>query len=166
MLAFLFSPSGRFGRAKWWLAQLVVVVIAIFILVMADIIESDADRTLSSIDLTLAAGVVVLAILLLWMAFCVAAKRYHDRNKSAWWYLIQFIPLIGPIWQFVELGFCSGDDADNDYGPGPSFNIDEDLSSMKMARKTDEAYSTVQRPAYQPVRANNANGRPVFGKRG
>ena len=88
MLAFLFSSSGRIGRAKWWLAQLVVVVIAIFVLVMAAIIESDSDRTLSSMDLTLAAGVVVLAILLLWMTFCVAVKRYHDRNKSAWWYLV------------------------------------------------------------------------------
>lgn len=165
MLAFLFNPSGRIGRAKWWLAQLVVVVIAIFVLVMAGIIKSDADQTLSSMDLTLAAGVVVLAILLLWMTFCVAAKRYHDRNKSAWWYLIQFIPLIGPIWQFVELGFCSGDDAGNDYGPRPDFNIDDDLRTMKMARKTNEAYSTAQRPAYQSASASNNGGRQAFGKR-
>ena len=60
----------------------------------------------------------------------MTVKRYHDRGKSGWWYLIQFIPIIGPIWAFVELGFCSGDDGDNDYGDGPDLNIADDLKAL------------------------------------
>jgi hypothetical protein len=107
---------------------------------------------------------LILSLLLIWMTFCMTVKRYHDRGKSAWWYLIQFIPIIGGIWAFVELGFCSGDDGDNDYGDGPDLNIGDDLKEL---RKMSERQSpVVSAPAYRPAPAPKINGPAVFGKRG
>jgi uncharacterized membrane protein YhaH (DUF805 family) len=164
MLAFLFSPSGRIGRAKWWLAQLPIIFIAIIILLLTINLTSGVDVKVSDANLTVVLAAVVLAIAVTWMSFCAISKRYHDRNKSAWWYLMQFIPLIGPIWQFVELGFCSGDDGDNDYGPGTGFDIGADIENLRKAQQPAQAYAAA--PVYQAAKAGRSNGPPVFGKRG
>jgi len=49
----------------------------------------------------------------------VYTKRWHDRNKSGWWSLILLIPIVGPIWMLVELGFLRGTEGTNNYGPDP-----------------------------------------------
>jgi uncharacterized membrane protein YhaH (DUF805 family) len=46
-------------------------------------------------------------------------KRYHDRNKSGWWILIVFVPVIGGLWYFIECGFLRGTPGPNTYGPDP-----------------------------------------------
>ena len=101
--------------------------------------------------------------MLMWMGFCLTVKRYHDRGKSAWWYLIQFIPIIGGIWALVELGFCSGDDGDNEYGDGPDFNIGEDLKALRERNGQQGEVTSVS--AYRPSPAPRTSGPPVFGKR-
>ena len=53
------------------------------------------------------------------MGLATATKRYHDRNKSGWWILIVFVPVIGAIWYFVECGFLRGTRGPNPYGPDP-----------------------------------------------
>ena len=40
--------------------------------------------------------------------FAVLAKRWHDRNKSAWWTFILLVPVIGVLWTSVECGFFKG----------------------------------------------------------
>ena len=56
-----------------------------------------------------------IAILYVWFAAC--AKRFHDLEKSGWWALVSLIPVVGPIWIFVELGLKGGAAGDNTYGP-------------------------------------------------
>lgn len=169
MLAFMFSPSGRIGRGKWWLAQLVntVIIIAFIVLVSVqfsgDDIKNLSDRPNPSIAPVLVAEFLVVILFLVWMTFCVAVKRYHDRGKSGWWYLLQFIPIIGPIWAFVELGFCSGDDGDNDYGPGPDLNIGDDLKALR--KQGGQQDPVIAPPTYRPAPAPRTSGPPVFGKR-
>ncbi|MBV1908947.1 MAG: DUF805 domain-containing protein [Kangiellaceae bacterium] len=62
---------------------------------------------------------IPLYIMLIWASLAIGVKRWHDRNKSGWWILIQFIPLVGPIWQLVECGFLEGTAGDNQFGPAP-----------------------------------------------
>ena len=61
----------------------------------------------------------VVALVLLIPSLAVAIKRYHDRDKSGWWILILFVPIIGLIWYVVELGFLRGTPGPNRYGPDP-----------------------------------------------
>ncbi len=44
MLAFFFSPSGRIGRAQWWLAQIAVLVIVIVVIVLMSILQGATIR--------------------------------------------------------------------------------------------------------------------------
>lgn len=37
--------------------------------------------------------------------FAVLVRRLHDTGRSGWWYLIQLVPLVGPVWLLVLL--CS-----------------------------------------------------------
>ena len=53
---------------------------------------------------------------LLWSALAVSVKRWHDRNKSGWWALVQFIPLIGWIWTLIENGLRRGTVGRNRFG--------------------------------------------------
>jgi len=164
MLSFFFSPSGRFGRAHWWLAQLAILaIVTIAVIVLMSIFSGTTERGPSADALLLSVGLVIVALMLIWIGFCVTVKRYHDRGKSAWWYLIQFIPIIGGIWAFVELGFCSGDDGDNEYGDGPDLNIGEDLKALRERNEEQGAVTSVS--AYRPSPAPRTSGPPVFGKR-
>jgi hypothetical protein len=47
------------------------------------------------------------------------AKRWHDRDKSAWWVLVYFIPIIGWLWSFIVAGFLRGTSGYNRFGPDP-----------------------------------------------
>ncbi len=47
---------------------------------------------------------VLAATVLFFPSLSVMARRLHDTDKSAWWLLLNFIPLIG---QIVLLVFCA-----------------------------------------------------------
>jgi uncharacterized membrane protein YhaH (DUF805 family) len=47
----------------------------------------------------------------------IGIKRFHDRDKSGWWVLIAFVPIIGWIWYLIECGFLPGTDGPNRYDP-------------------------------------------------
>jgi uncharacterized membrane protein YhaH (DUF805 family) len=57
-----------------------------------------------------------LNLLLLWSALAVSVKRWHDRDKSGWWALVQFIPVIGWLWTLVENGLLRGTRGPNRFG--------------------------------------------------
>ena len=68
--------------------------------------------------------VVLLPLVLLyavdvWIGLALAVKRCHDRDKSGWFLLIGFIPIIGGVWLLVELGFLDGTQGPNRFGPSP-----------------------------------------------
>ena len=46
-------------------------------------------------------------------------KRWHDRDKSGWWTLINLIPVVGTLWTLVECGFLRGTAGANRFGPNP-----------------------------------------------
>jgi DnaJ like chaperone protein len=104
-----FLLKGRINRKTFWFAS-----ISLFILyVIANVMVESTDEAISPLG-------SLLMISLIWPTFAVHVKRWHDRNKSAWWYLISFIPMVGPLWVLVELGFLRGTPGANRYGFQPS----------------------------------------------
>jgi uncharacterized membrane protein YhaH (DUF805 family) len=75
----------------------------------------------SSPTICLVVGIVIFifAVLATGISIAVAVKRYHDRNKSGWWVLIVFVPVIGGLWYLIECGFLRGTPGPNNYGPDP-----------------------------------------------
>lgn len=89
-----------------------VYVNLVVIAMIVDPVGSLADLA-SSLDVFL----ILLAPAL--VNFAVLAKRWHDRNKSAWWAFIHLVPIIGVLWTFVELGFFRGTTGKNRFGLDP-----------------------------------------------
>ena len=63
-------------------------------------------------------GFFALVCLFICPYFAVATRRLHDINKSAWWLLINIIPIIGGLWFFI-LMVIPGDHFDNKWGRNP-----------------------------------------------
>jgi len=102
----LFSFSGRIPRRTYWLwgvlALLGAAAGASMLLRIAGVGETTADA--------------LVQLLLVWPAVAVSVKRWHDRDKSGWWVLINLIPFIGALWTLVENGFLRGTPGPNRFG--------------------------------------------------
>ena len=105
----LFAFDGRINRAKFWLGAVVIWVVWAVVIAIASAMNSSFGWIIG--------GVFYIAVI--WVGLAVSIKRWHDRDKSGWWVLISFIPLIGPIWALVETGFLEGTPGTNQYGPDP-----------------------------------------------
>ena len=62
---------------------------------------------------------LLLALAAWWALLALAVKRLHDRGKSPAWLLLALVPLLGPIWLAIELGFLPGTRGENRYGADP-----------------------------------------------
>jgi uncharacterized membrane protein YhaH (DUF805 family) len=96
----------------WWSAILIVVVYNGSIFALEGTLGEGSDGAIF--------GTILMYIPLVWTSLALGIKRYHDLNKSGWWILIGLIPIIGPIWQFVELGFLRGSRGPNRFGDDPT----------------------------------------------
>lgn len=105
-----FSFKGRINRTTWWMMQLLTLPIFI----IASVITYNAYTALSMPILITSVYLIpiVLILMLIWVSFAVTTKRLHDRDKSGWWLLINFIPIIA----MFELGFIKGTKGDNRFG--------------------------------------------------
>lgn len=127
MQSLLFSFQGRVNRARFWLVTLGadivgIVLIGLLCAVTGTSIIPDANGNMPDLR-GAGVGVLVIAALIyiavLWIALAIAVKRWHDRNKSGWWILIAFVPVIGGIWYLIECGFLKGTSGANRFGGDP-----------------------------------------------
>lgn len=109
----LFSFDGRIPRRTFWGASILILV-AYFAIVLVLMMIFGAESGATSI------GGLIMYVPLIWSTLALQIKRWHDRDKSGWWVLIGLIPLIGPIWAFVETGCLRGTVGDNQYGADPT----------------------------------------------
>lgn len=77
--------TGRARRKEFWFFTLVYMIITTITIVL--------DLALKTYGVI--TGVFILAMIV--PSISVAVRRLHDINKSGWYYLIQMIPLVGPI---------------------------------------------------------------------
>jgi uncharacterized membrane protein YhaH (DUF805 family) len=111
--AYIFANfQGRLNRKPFWIATLVLWLVSVGVTLVASLLFGSQSTATTFLQ-----GVVGLVLLI--PSLAVAVKRYHDRDKSGWWILILFIPIIGLIWYIVELGFLPGTPGPNRYGPDP-----------------------------------------------
>ena len=107
----LFSFSGRAKRLELWAIQIAASIMIQFVTVMSGL--DGATPAVGGLMLIL---VLLTLLVLIVVTLAASVRRYHDRNKSGWWVLIVLVPLVGFIWQLVELGFLTGDEGPNPYG--------------------------------------------------
>ncbi len=115
------SFSGRIGRMTWWLGYVLVYFILIIAASAVDVATDNQRVFIFENGAKVEYGVVssIAMVLLIWPMLAGQVKRWHDRDKSGWWVLIAFIPVIGWIWSIVEVFFLRGTTGPNRFGPDP-----------------------------------------------
>ncbi len=110
LLSTLFSFQGRTTRTIWW--------ISVFVWGVVETVGTRLDYSMSGKEgRSVIFRVVFLASV--WPMLAIQAKRWHDRNKSGWWLLINILPLVGVIWTLIENGCLKGTSGSNQYGQDP-----------------------------------------------
>ena len=94
--------SGRASRSEYWWFYLFYIIVA----VIAGLIDGLLETQFVGL-------IVVLAMLLPILA--VGVRRLHDIDRSGWWLLIGFVPVIGGIVLLVFACLPSKDP--NRFGP-------------------------------------------------
>jgi uncharacterized membrane protein YhaH (DUF805 family) len=111
----LFSFNGRIGRGTFWGVWFSMIVGSLVVGLLIGGISGTGQEGAG------AAGVVSFFYLVpcVWITLAMQIKRWHDREKSGWMILINFIPIIGWLWAFIELGLLQGTIGPNQYGNDP-----------------------------------------------
>ncbi len=136
-LSFLFSIDGRVRRREFFLFTLVMGAVAFYWLAglrdMARAAHAYANTVTDGYILNLltrsGTHYATLALMVL-VAYTVTAKRLHDRNRSGWWQLMVFVPVIGWGWLALELFILPGSPWANRYGPHPTFAPETDREPL------------------------------------
>lgn len=101
--------GGRGNRAEYWYFFLAVLLVNLALTLLAHLFSEsvlgDLIEVLSSVFL----------LFVLIPSISVGVRRLHDINKSGWWYLLLFIPLIGPL-VLLYWAIQPGDAHSNTYG--------------------------------------------------
>lgn len=105
---------GRIGRLRY-LAYTSVASLALLAVMLVVMVG------LGSISPTAALLPLVLVIPMLAVSFVMAKRRLNDMDRSGWWVLLTFVPILGVIPSLILL-FYPGDKQSNDYGLPPAPN--------------------------------------------
>lgn len=103
--------EGRARRKEYWIFALISALILIFLSLVDEVTGWkvwDDEGVLS----------LIYSVAVLLPSLAVMVRRLHDTDRSGWWCLILFIPLIGLIVVFVFL-VTNGNVGDNRFGPDP-----------------------------------------------
>jgi len=100
-----FTIEGRAARSEYWWFYLFNIIL----LIVASVLDGMIGLPLFSLVVTL--GLIAPGI-------CVSIRRMHDKDKSGWWLLIGFVPIVGFLY-ILYLFVTPGTSGDNDFGPDP-----------------------------------------------
>jgi len=109
----LFSFKGRINRKPYVIAFLALT----FLSIVLGVIYSSYKMSLAFDERLFYP--LALSILFLWPTLALAVKRLHDHNKSGWFYMIVFVPIVGSIWLLALTLFLKGTEGENRFGPDP-----------------------------------------------
>ena len=100
-----FKINSRAYRTEFWI--IVLLIASVTLLPAYFVFEPYSPEAMRYVD--------IMSLVTLWPLIAVQVRRWHDRNKSGWWFFINFIPVIGLLWVIVELGFLPSVNENNNY---------------------------------------------------
>ena len=116
--------SDRSRRKEFWLFYLLITV-ATIVLTVIDISIGTFD---DSSGFGLLSGIFSLAIIV--PSIAVGVRRLHDTDRSGWWLLLSFIPLLGTI-VLVVFWCLRGTDGSNKFGDDPLGSKESDIKDNR-----------------------------------
>ena len=104
--------TGRARRREFWLFTLVNVLV-VLALAFVDVLTGSFSEQL---EIGLLSGLYMLAVLV--PSIAVTVRRLHDTDRSGWWVLLGFIPIIGGLVLLV-FELLDSQPGTNRFGPNP-----------------------------------------------
>lgn len=98
--------SGRASRSEFWSFVLFSVI--------GNIITGILDEVLG----TVAAINLLFSLAILLPSIAVGVRRLHDIDRSGWWLLLSFIPIVGWL-VLLYFNVQKGTDGENRFGADP-----------------------------------------------
>ncbi|NOZ65830.1 MAG: DUF805 domain-containing protein [Alphaproteobacteria bacterium] len=107
-----FTISGRACRSEYWYYVLFIILVGFGLMMVSMIIPF-----LMMLNMVFSLATIIPSI-------TVGIRRLHDIDRSGWWMLIGFVPLIGGI---VLLIFFvkKGTEGPNDFGDDPLAHVED-----------------------------------------
>jgi len=105
-----FQFRGRASRKEFWMFFLINFIIVLLIGMIEGAITGQPKQ--NSTLLT------IYSLLLFFPYLAATVRRLHDTDKSAWWLLLCFLPIIGAIILLIFL-ITKGTPGPNRFGPDP-----------------------------------------------
>lgn len=112
---------GRIDRRVFWLHYVLPVFVLSLLALGVDL--SFGDTNLLAVaegretELELGAATTVIGYLTIIPTLSSQAARLHDQGRTAWWLLLNLVPLFGQLALFGICGFVPGQPGPNRYGP-------------------------------------------------
>ena len=106
--------EGRARRREYWFFALFNFLIGIVLGLIAGV--TGAFRSEAATWPVILVVLYALAVFIPGLA--VSVRRLHDTNRSGWWLLIGFVPLVGSIVLLVFY-LLDSQPGENQYGPNP-----------------------------------------------
>jgi uncharacterized membrane protein YhaH (DUF805 family) len=104
--------EGRARRREYWFFQF-FNALAFIVLLLVDGLTGTINK---DAGVGLLSGLYLLATLI--PSFAVTVRRLHDTDRSGWWLLIAFIPVLGDI-ALVVFACLDSQPGANRFGPNP-----------------------------------------------
>ncbi|MFP6749867.1 MAG: DUF805 domain-containing protein [Alphaproteobacteria bacterium] len=119
-----FSFNMRINRKVYWLKGILLLFLA---QIAFQLVAGASGFAVMSVFGPESIWLIIIAVILgvpfigfiFWTSLAVVVKRCHDRDRSGWFLLIGFIPILGAIWLLVEIAFLKGTSGENRFGPDP-----------------------------------------------
>ncbi|WP_299263924.1 DUF805 domain-containing protein [uncultured Psychrosphaera sp.] len=120
----LLSTSGRLSRKQYWILMLMIMSVAVPLFSMflsATVNLNYNPENNKNTDFFIIKQIVlcVLSLIPLWFSVVIYIKRFHDFNKTGWFTLVLFIPVVGVLISIFYLGLVRGTEGENKYGDDP-----------------------------------------------
>ena len=111
-----FKFGGRARRKEYWYFALFNIIFTIVFIVIDGVAGTfDPEAGIGMFGL-----VYMLAVLIPGIA--VSFRRLHDTGRSAWWFLIALIPLIGMLVILVFM-MLNSEEGENRFGANPKSEL-------------------------------------------
>ena len=115
----IFSLNGRIGRARYLGWGMLLNLLAFIPLgIIAALVFPNMSADSSSAPMLL---MIPAYALLIFVSYVMARRRFHDLNRSSWFFLTLIIPIVN-ILATLYLLFWPGTLGSNNFGPPPVKN--------------------------------------------
>lgn len=134
--------SGRATRSEYWYFVL-IYSITYTIFMGIDFAIGTFSKQLMENGSFLGFLSTAYSLILFLPSLAVTVRRLHDINKSAWWILLIFAPIIGWIMYLIYL--CTDSKEDNDYGINPKNLVDEEQKDNSSSESSNDVITQLEK---------------------